>query len=205
MLQKEIDNYIASATLLTEQITKKELAVILRELSRVIDANVPGDIVEFGCYEGTTSVHLQHFLQGTTRKLWVYDSFEGLPEKRDEDKSALGEQFVAGELHAKKQTLVNNFRQAHLPLPIIRKGWFSGLTEDDIPKEIAFAFLDGDYYDSIVDPLKLIWTRIAPGGVVVVDDYTNDALPGARRAVDDWVNEHGLLVRSEASLAVLRP
>src|SRR5690606_6598654 len=142
----------------------------------VIENSVPGDVVEFGCYVGTTSVHLQRFLQGTDRNLWVYDSFAGLPEKTEADISPAGEQFKAGALSADKAQFTRNFKQANLPLPHIKKGWFLDLAHDDLPEKIARAFLDGDYYHSISDPLKLIWPRLAPGAVVVVDDYLNEAL-----------------------------
>lgn len=203
-MQIDITKYVQSAKLLSDQITKDELRVILRELQVVIENSVPGDVVEFGCYVGTTSVHLQRFLQGTDRNLWVYDSFAGLPEKTEADISPAGEQFKAGELSAARAQFTRNFKQANLPLPHIKKGWFSDVTHDDLPEKIALAFLDGDYYYSIYDPLKLIWPRLAPGAVVLVDDYLNEALPGAKRAVEDWLREHSAKLQTEASLAIIK-
>ena len=42
--------------LLSDQIDERELNIILRELERVLSQAVAGDVVEFGCYVGTTSV-----------------------------------------------------------------------------------------------------------------------------------------------------
>ena len=42
--------------LLSDQIDERELEIILRELKKVLAADVAGDVVEFGCYVGTTSV-----------------------------------------------------------------------------------------------------------------------------------------------------
>ena len=42
--------------LLSEQVDEKEIAVILRELSKTKE--ISGDVVEFGCFVGTTSVFL---------------------------------------------------------------------------------------------------------------------------------------------------
>lgn len=203
-MQGDITKYVQSAKLLSDQITKDELRVILRELQVVIENSVPGDVVEFGCYVGTTSVHLQRFLQGTDRNLWVYDSFAGLPEKTEADISPAGEQFKAGELSATKAQFIRNFKQANLPLPHIKKGWFSDITPDDLPEKIALAFLDGDYYYSVYDPLKFIWPRLAPGAVILVDDYLNEALPGAKRAVEDWLREHPAKLQIETSLAIIK-
>lgn len=190
--------------LLSDQIDERELQIILRELRTVVTAQVPGDVVEFGCYVGTTSVPMAQLLQTTEKTLHVYDSFEGLPEKTAEDKSPAGEQFKAGELSASKKKFIKNFKQAGLPLPVITKGWFSDVTPEQVPREIAFAFLDGDYYRSVLDPLKLVWPRLAPGAVVIIDDYANEALPGAAKATDEWLLTHPAQLRVEHSLAIIK-
>jgi O-methyltransferase len=190
--------------LLSDQVDEREVNVVLRELERVLSVDVPGDVTEFGCYVGTTSVYLAERLMKTGRTLWLYDSFEGLPLKTTEDQSPAGEQFVTGELLATKKQLIKNLTQAHVPMPKITKGWFNELSEEQVPAQIAFAFLDGDYYHSIKDPLKLIWSRLSPGAIVVVDDYANEALPGAARAVNEWLVGHQAAIKVEHSLAILQ-
>ena len=190
--------------LLSDQVDEREVRVVLRELERVLAAQVSGDVTEFGCYVGTTSVHLAERLKDTGRTLWLYDSFEGLPPKTSEDSSPAGEQFVTGELLATKKQLITNLKQARVPMPKITKGWFSDLTDSQVPPRVAFAFLDGDYYHSVKDPLKLIWPRLSPGSIVVVDDYANEALPGAARAVDEWLQGHQATIKVEHSLAILK-
>lgn len=188
--------------LLSDQVSEREVQVVLRELART--RRMPGDVVEFGCYVGTTSVYLADVLRGSGKQLWLYDSFAGLPEKRTEDRSPAGEQFRAGELLATKKELIRNLRQANVPMPRITKSWFSDLTQEQVPNEISFAFLDGDYYDSILDPLRLIWSRLTPGAIVVVDDYANEALPGAAKAVDGWRRTHVVKqFKVEASLGII--
>lgn len=189
--------------LLSDQIDERELAIILRELEKSLTATATGDVVEFGCYVGTTSVPIGKRLMSTSRTLHVYDSFEGLPEKSPQDESPAGTQFVAGELLATKKQLIKNFKQAGVPLPIITKGWFSEITDEQVPHEICFAYLDGDYYHSVMDPLKLIWKRLSPGAIVVIDDYANEALPGAAKAVNEWLSHHSAKLQVEHSLAIL--
>lgn len=191
--------------LLSDQIDERELSIILRELEKTISSGVSGDVVEFGCYVGTTSVPMAQQLVQGDKTLFVYDSFEGLPEKSVQDQSPTGMQFVAGELFASKKQLIKNFTQAHVPLPIITKGWFSDLTPDQVPGEISFAYLDGDYYHSVLDPLKLIWPKLSAGAVILVDDYANEALPGAAKAVDEWLKTHPAKLRVEHSIAIIRP
>ena len=191
--------------LLSDQVDERELAIILRELEKVLVADVEGDVVEFGCYVGTTSVPMGQRLMTIDKRLFVYDSFEGLPEKAQEDQSPTGTQFVAGELSTTKKQLVKNFRRANVSLPTIVKGWFSDVTPAQVPDIISFAYLDGDYYHSVRDPLKLIWGRLSPGAIVLVDDYANEALPGAAKAVDEWLHTHPAKLRVEHSLAIIRP
>ena len=189
--------------LLSEQVDEKEIAVILRELSKTRE--ISGDVVEFGCFVGTTSVFLAKEIEkwNTEKMLWLYDSFEGLPEKSREDENSLGEVFKKGELLATKKQLIANLRKSGArKMPKITKGWFSELSKEQIPREISFAFLDGDYYLSILDPLNLIWENLQSGAIIVVDDYGNQALPGASKAVDEWAKKHNLKVKVEATLAI---
>lgn len=193
--------------IISDQIDRKELAVILRECRAVLAKGVEGDIVEFGCYVGTTSLFLQRLnLQaGRAKALHVYDSFAGLPQKTAPDTSPAGEQFKGGELLAAKSQLIKNFRHAGLPLPVIHKGWFEELAPADVPHKISFAFLDGDFYTSIKSSLALVWPKLQPGAMVLVDDYQTEALPGVRQALKEWSGDHSFTLRVEASLAIVTP
>lgn len=188
---------------MSEQVDEKEISVILRELLRT--RSLAGDVVEFGCFVGTTSVFLARELEkwGGAKQLWLYDSFAGLPEKTAEDVNSLGENFKKGELLASKKQLISNLKKSGIrKMPKITKGWFDELSKEQIPEKISFAFLDGDYYRSILDPLELIWENLEKGAIVVVDDYGNEALPGASKAVDEWCAKYGLSKKVEASLAI---
>lgn len=202
-----IEQLLQKYRLISDQVDEREVSIVLRELLRSLEASVTGDVVEFGCYAGTTSLFISRLLtmQKSTREFHVYDSFEGLPEKRAEDQSRAGDQFRAGELAVTKKQFILNYKKAGVPLPRIHKGWFSDLTADEVPEKIAFAFLDGDYYESVMTPLKLIWPRLVPGAIIVVDDYANEALPGAAKAADEWLLTHPAKLAVEHSLGLLYP
>ena len=120
------------------------------------------------------------------------------------DVSAAGEQFVAGELAATRKGFLQQFKKAGLRPPVVHKAWFAELAPHDIPEDIMFAFLDGDYYQSIMDSLRLVTPKQTTDAVLVVDDYANEALPGAARAADAWLQTHPRFrCRVEASLAVI--
>ena len=202
--------YFRGQRIVSDQVGPGELTVVWRELERVLQKNIPGDIVEFGCYTGTTSLFIRRLLdeQGESehRAFHVYDSFAGLPEKGEQDQSPAGTDFQAGQLSAAKKILLHHFHAAHLQPPVIHKAWFGELTERDVPAQLAFALLDGDFYHSILDSLRLVWPRLSPGGVVLIDDYKREALPGVERAVQDFFGQQNAVletIQMEHQIAIL--
>ena len=105
-----------------EQVSKPETEEILRLAESTL--SVEGDFVELGCYKGDTSLKLAKLLKPSDKKLWLYDSFAGLPEKTREDQSAAGDQFKKGELFVTKREVVLKFKRAGLRVPIIKKAFF---------------------------------------------------------------------------------
>lgn len=152
--------------------------------------NSEGDFVEFGCYAGDTSILLAEIIKGTSKKLYLYDSFEGLPEKQAQDQSDIGKDFQKGALTTSKQELKKRFLRANLPVPIIKKAWFSDLKAEDVPAKISFAFLDGDFYNSIKTSFNLIESKLSENTTIIVHDYKNEALPGVAKATDEWLKNH---------------
>lgn len=194
--------------LISEQIEGDELLVILQELEKALNSDLEGDVCEFGCFVGTTSLFLQRLILelNLKKRLYLYDSFDGLPKKLPEDESATGTDFISGELLATKSQLKLNFKKANLPLPKIKKAWFSDLKPKHIPAKICFTFLDGDFYSSIKDSLSLIKDNVTRNGVIIVDDYDNSALPGAKKATDEFLilNPEFTLIQITHSLAIIK-
>lgn len=191
------------------QVSKTETEILLKLLDETLEFE--GDIVEFGCYKGDTSVlfehHLEQYLKNNkslqnlsnltelslglnSKQLYLYDSFEGLPVKTEEDSSAAGDQFKAGELFVTKREVIEKFKRSGLKVPKIKKAFFENLASEDVPAKISYAFLDGDLYESIKISLRLVEKRIVKNGIIIVHDYNNPELPGSSRAVDEWLKLH---------------
>ena len=186
------------------QISANESELILQELKKTVE--LPSDVVEFGCYAGDTSVLLAQVLQDTpTKWLYLYDSFAGLPEKTAADQSAQGWHFQAGALKVSPETVAHKFKKLNLPEPVIVKKWFDQLDDGDLPGQISFALLDGDFYMSIKTSFEKVAPRLVSGGIIVVHDYRNAALPGVAKAVNEFMAEHRdhYSFRLQASLAIL--
>ena len=174
-----------------KQVSDRETAEILK----IAESHLAtaGDFVELGCYRGDTSVLLERLLEknASKKRLWIYDSFEGLPKRAPEDGSSAGTEFRKGELLVTKREVVLKFKKAGLRLPIIKKNFFENLDENsDLPDHIAFAFLDGDLYTSIKTSLKLVAPKLDKNGIIIVHDYSNPQLQGVARAVDEWLKTH---------------
>ena len=160
-------------------------------LNDSINQNIEGDVTEFGCYVGESSKYLMKTLleNNSDKKLYVYDSFEGLPPL---SKWEEGTGWREGTLKSTEQILISNFVENNLPPPIIHKDWFKNVPEDKLPEKISFAFLDGDFYDSIYDSLNKIFDRVSDGGYICFHDYQRPDLPGVRAAIEDTFKERGV-------------
>jgi hypothetical protein len=77
--------------------------------------------------------------------------------------------------------------------PVDRMRFVKGKVEDSIPgqapAQIALLRLDTDFYESTYHELRHLYPRLAPGGVLIIDDYGHWA--GARKATDQYFAELG--------------
>lgn len=185
---------------MNDQISSPETTKLLA-LARECLA-LDGDFVELGCYRGDTTVLLGEL---RPRHLFAYDSFSGLPAKSREDQAGAGANFQQGELMVAKKEVLAKLKRHHLTNVILKKAWFSELTPEDLPAKIAFAFIDGDFYESQKQGLKLVAPRLAQNGIIVCHDYNNPELPGASRAVDEFLRQNPQFTLAQFhTLAILR-
>lgn len=192
--------------IISDQIERPAMGVVLRELEKILENDVAGDITEFGCYIGTTGLFMRRLLNHydkEERTLYAYDSFAGLPDKTTADSSAIGVDFKGGELYVSKKQFLQTFQKAGLQAPKTHKAWFKDLAPNQLPEEIAYAFLDGDFYESIRDSLEHVWPRLSPGGMITIDDYGKDALPGVERAVSEYFRGIPIHLYHEHNIAVI--
>lgn len=165
---------------------------IHRLLSQILaNPSVHGDIGECGVFQGGISLLMALTVAQSQvpRKVFLFDSFEGLPAPNP---SADLPFYKAGSLKAslgQVQGLLNKHELARHTE--IYKGWFED-TLAQLPSEQRFCFLhiDCDLYDSTKTCLHHLYEKIVDNGVMVFDDYF-DIGGGERRAVDEFLVEHG--------------
>jgi O-methyltransferase len=168
-------------------------------VDRLLDAlRAEGDVCEFGVAQGATSSMLAGELLNTDRRLWLYDSFEGLPAPTPEDvliddvlslgSMAAYEGWMAyGEEHVRERLAQLGFPDEQV---VIRKGFVTAdMSERHLPDCVCFAYVDFDLYAPIRDALTLLHPRVSVGGWIIVDDYGHLSA-GAKQAADEFVAAH---------------
>jgi O-methyltransferase len=167
----------------------------------VVAAGVPGDCVECGVWRGGSSMMVALTLDGLSerRRLWLYDTFDGMPTPSSEDvlwngRSASSELDKATKAegagnvwaYATLDDVKENMGRTGYPPDLIT--YVAGRVEDTIPaqapEQIALLRLDTDWYESTRHELEHLWDRLVPGGVLIIDDYGH--WQGARKAVDEF-------------------
>jgi O-methyltransferase len=180
----------------------------------VIEANIPGSLVECGVWRGGSSMCIaltQLRTSRTPREMYLFDTFEGMPDASDADVDYLdrvASQMLARErllsLDERKQSLIlayspldevqRNMEATRYPSQLIH--FVKGRVEETIPSRaptnIALLRLDTDWYESSRHELVHLWPRVSPGGIVILDDYGH--WRGCRRATDEYFGEIGLRV-----------
>jgi O-methyltransferase len=153
---------------------------------------VGGDVVECGTWKGGMSAALAELLPG--RRSVLFDSYEGLPPPVELDgERALGwgesDAWYLDNCAAAVEDAEESMRMSGSGEVDIRKGWFEQTVPAYAQAEPAIALLrlDGDWYESTLVCLRHLFPLVAPGGVVLIDDY--DTWEGCTRAVHEYLGE----------------
>lgn len=175
----------------------KRMANIRACVEQVLQDDVPGDLIETGVWRGGSCIYMRAILKAhgvRDRRVWVADSFQGLPEydgRYDED---LGAQFhTFAELAVSEAEVRENFRRYDLLDDQVEflVGWFSETLPSAPIESLAVLRLDGDMYASTMDALEALYDKVSPGGFVIVDDY--GAVPACAKAVEDFRETRGIV------------
>lgn len=176
-----------------DQSSPSKMFHVLMELDRTIRDDVPGHIVELGCFEGGTTLMMRRLLDKLDQKhreLHVYDSWEGVPVPVVQDKPVPGvAPFEKGFCMTRREVFDRNFKNADLRPPHVHTGWFAAIPDVEYPAQIAFAFFDGDMYSSIIDSFNKVYAKLSKGARVVIDDYDWERTPGVKQACADFLRD----------------
>jgi O-methyltransferase len=178
----------------------KRLSNFRNLIERVIAEHIPGDIIETGVWRGGSAIMARAVLAAhdiCDRRVICADSFEGLPPP-SAPQDAGDRLHQMAELAVSLEEVRANFEKFGLldDQVVFLKGWFRDTMPSAPVERLAVMRLDGDMYESTIDPLRHLYDRLSPGGFVVVDDY--NLLPPCKAAVQDVLAERGLTPAIEA-------
>jgi O-methyltransferase len=163
----------------------------------VLRRGVPGDVLEAGVWRGGTTILMRAVLAAyddDRRRVWVADSFRGLPEPNVDVYPADAGLDYAGrsELSVGVRQVRANFARYGLLDDRVEflPGWFRDTLPNAPVERLAVMRLDGDLYESTMDALEALYPKLSVGGSCLIDDY--GALEACRRAVDDYRSAHGV-------------
>jgi O-methyltransferase len=163
-------------------------------IGNVLRDQVPGDLLEAGVWRGGMAIFMRGVLKASgdrSRRVWVADSFAGLPEvDRDLDKAAWW--WGQGDMAVSEDIVKANFARFGLLDDQVRflKGYFSDTLPTAPIDRLAILRIDADLYTSTRDVLVNLYPKLSRGGYCVVDDYQN--LQDCRRSVDEYRSANGI-------------
>lgn len=145
-----------------------------------------GDFVECGCYKGTSVRILCDAVNfgATDKRYFLYDLFEydaasmsnGMPEH--------GETLY--------RSVVDRF--ADLPNVVVTQGRVPEVLGQVVPDKVAFMHLDMNSAAAEVGALSVLWDRMVPGAMLVLDDYGWEGYRAQKLAEDAWLQARGFHV-----------
>ena len=201
------DLEIIKSVLPLTKISPDRLFAFMQATRHVVQAEIPGAIVECGVWKGgavMSSILTMQQLKRSDRDYYLYDTFEGMPQPTTADLRCDGEviasTFAERQLsedssnwcrveysEVEKNVLQTGYDPSHIHLI---KGKVEQTIPATMPEQIAVLRLDTDWYESTRHELEHLYPLLAPGGVLIIDDYGQ--WQGARQAVDEYFQTHAI-------------
>jgi O-methyltransferase len=177
---------------------------LYKAVQYIVKKGVPGDFVECGVWKGGASMMMAKTLLKLgvrDRKLYLYDTFEGMTKPTPEDTALMSGAGDTMGIWERNQSGDHN-EWCYGPLEGVKKAmeatgyppeniiYVKGPVEETLPKTLpgatAILRLDTDFYSSTKHEMEHLFPLLVKDGVLIVDDYGYWA--GARKAVDEYLD-----------------
>lgn len=197
---EELIRYVVDNTYSMASVQR--LVNTLKSCKYVVKNNIPGDFVECGVWRGGNGIVAKKIFEalGSDKKVWMFDTFEGMTKPSDEDVNAktcikAEEKYhkTLGKTHSnwcyasiddvKKNCKASSIKMSEVKF--IQGDVCKTLIEPkNLPQKIAVLRLDTDWYESTKMELEVLYPRLEKNGVLIIDDYGH--WQGSRKAVDEY-------------------
>lgn len=164
-------------------------------LNKVKEESTRGHFLEAGVWEGGACIYAKEVIDklGLLMRVYVCDSFCGLPRPDPLYPADEGDRhYQVLDLMVDVETVRENFRKySTMDSVVMVEGWF----KDTLPRirndvgKLAILRLDGDMYESTMQTLEALHSRVSKGGYIIVDDY---CLFPCREAIDKFRSDNSI-------------
>lgn len=166
--------------------------IILALLHQATQAE--GDLCECGVFRGATLIPTGLFLQqrNLDRKVFGCDSFEGFGEAISIDVELGGLGHEAKRVHGMNSTSMKYVAERVNAFGLngiitLVPGYFENTLQQLASRTFCYVHLDCDMYDSYRTCMEFFYPRMAPGGIILFDEYDDPYWPGCNKAVDEFL------------------
>lgn len=177
----------------------ERIAALMNAVTYITGNRIRGDIAECGVWRGGSMMAVALTLVAlgdVSRRLFLYDTYEGMSEPTDQDTTPWGDSAAAmlGRYprgtgpwcYASMDDVRANLVSTGYPQENIIM--VAGKVEDTLPKhlpgELSLLRLDTDWYESTKHELTHLYPLLVRNGILIIDDYGH--WEGARKAVDEY-------------------
>lgn len=162
----------------------------LKNIANILNENnISGSCAELGVYQGEFSKSINETF--SDRKLYLFDTFNGLPEKDSEYDNKNGYASAKGGHFSNTSELLVLDKMKHKENCIICKGYFPQ-TALNIDDTFCFVNLDADLYKPTIEGLKYFYPRMESGGIILIHDYFSTAFKGVKEAVKEFSDTYNV-------------
>jgi len=153
--------------------------------------HVDGDFVECGVFKGFCSSVLLKYLdfQDLDRQAYLYDTFEGLPEKTStEQERRIWDytQYDAETVYNEVREKFSRFKNVNIVRGIVPDSFKLA-----VPEKIAFLHIDMNSEMAEMLALEHLFDKVTPGGMIVFDDFGWTCNVNQMKAELAFMNQHG--------------
>lgn len=162
----------------------------MMNLSRVAQEGIEGAFAELGVWEGHTAKVLHYYAQKYNRKLYLFDTFQGLDKR---DLKGIDENLPEGNFPTSVDSVKKYLGSDYLQDTRFCVGYFPDSITDECRQEaFSFVHIDCDLYKPICEALHFFYPRMNSGGVIFIHDYHNQQFRGAKKAVEEFCSLKGI-------------
>ncbi len=184
-------------------VSRERFLSLFQAVNYIYKNKIEGDIVECGVFRGGSAMmiaySMMHFETLEKKKLWLYDTFDGMANPSKFDTNILNQNAIV-ELNKNKKSENKKDIWAYSTLDYVKQNmsrtginlnnviYVKGLVEETLlnkhPKKISLLRLDTDFYESTKAELEKLYPCLQEGGVIIIDDYGH--WKGCKKAVDEF-------------------